>query len=61
MVASLDCTTVPVGAKLWSSTQVAPGYWQLSSPDRSLCLMGNTADTFADKYGSGVCRYRAAV
>ena len=53
VVASPDCTNVPASAKLWAGTQVAPGYWQLSSPDRSLCLMANSADTFADKYGNG--------
>ena len=41
---TLDCSVVPDSAKLWEGTEVMPGYWQLSGPDRALCLTGNVED-----------------
>ena len=44
IVSDVICDRVPLAAKLWTGIQVAPGYWQLASPDHGLCMTGNVAD-----------------
>ena len=50
IVSDVTCDGVPLDAKLWTGIQVAPGFWQLASPDRTLCMMGNVADVLTNSY-----------